>query len=77
MHTVVLTPTFLRDCKTAGVSEPELQDIVATVAAYIVGRQILFPLRSIPRATAHGRTISFVVAGFVFLASLAGLFLIG
>ncbi|WP_448072922.1 prolipoprotein diacylglyceryl transferase family protein [Georgenia yuyongxinii] len=51
--------------------------LVATVAAYIVGRQILFPLRSIPRATAHGRTISFVVAGFVFLASLAGLFLIG
>ncbi|WP_211338827.1 prolipoprotein diacylglyceryl transferase family protein [Georgenia muralis] len=46
--------------------------LVATVAAYVLGRQILFPLRSIPRATAHGRSISFVVAGLVLLASLVG-----
>lgn len=49
--------------------------LVATVAAYVVGRQVLFPLRSIPRATAHGRTVTFVVASLVLVGSLGALFL--
>jgi len=43
---------------------------VATLAAYVLGRQVLFPLRSIPRATAHGRTITLLVAALTLAVSL-------
>lgn len=48
--------------------------LVATIAAYVVGRQVLFPLRHIPRSTTHGRLLSLVVAGLTLPASVAGLF---
>lgn len=44
--------------------------LVATLAAYILGRQILFPLRSIPRATKYGPLITFAVADLVLTASI-------
>ncbi|NMR21057.1 prolipoprotein diacylglyceryl transferase [Cellulomonas fimi] len=49
--------------------------LVATVAAYVLGRQVLFPLRSIPRATAHGRVVSLVAAAVALVASLGPLLL--
>lgn len=49
--------------------------LVATVSAYVLGRQILFPLRDIPRATAHGRSVSLVAAAVALLASLVPLLL--
>ncbi len=35
---------------------------VGGVAAYVVVRQLLFPLRGVPRATRHGRQVTLVVA---------------
>lgn len=49
--------------------------LLATVAAYVLGRQFLFPLRSIPRATAHGRTVAMVVAAIVLVAAASALLL--
>ena len=43
---------------------------VATLAAYVLGRQVLFPLRSIPRITAHGRTITLLVAALALAVSV-------
>jgi phosphatidylglycerol:prolipoprotein diacylglycerol transferase len=43
---------------------------VAAVAAYTAGRQLLFPLREIPRATAHGRVVTLVVAGALSLTAV-------
>lgn len=40
-------------------------------AAYTVGRQLLFPLRGLPRKTVHGRQITLGVAGTVFLGAVA------
>lgn len=34
MHTVIETPTFIRDAADAGVSEAELADMVAYIAAH-------------------------------------------
>ena len=42
---------------------------VAAIASYTFGRQVLFPLRGLPRRTAHGRIIVMAVAGLVTLAS--------
>lgn len=44
---------------------------VAAIAAYTFARQLLFPLRGIPRTTAHGRTITMVLAGIVVTAAVA------
>lgn len=44
---------------------------VAGFAAYLFGRQLLFPLRSIPRATTHGRTAMLVGSGLVAVAAIA------
>ena len=41
--------------------------LVAGLAAYIAGRQLLFPLRDIPRATSWGR-VTTLVAGLIVLA---------
>jgi phosphatidylglycerol:prolipoprotein diacylglycerol transferase len=43
---------------------------VGVLAAYILGRQLLFPLRELPRQTNHGRVITAAVAGLVLLADL-------
>ncbi len=44
---------------------------VAAVAAYTFGRQVLFPLRDIPRTTAHGRTATMVVSGVIAVLAIA------
>lgn len=44
---------------------------VAGFALYLVGRQFLFPLRGVPRKTAHGRHITLVAASATFLATVA------
>ena len=41
------------------------------MAAYTLGRQLLFPLRDLPRHTAAGRTVTTVTAAGVLLVSLA------
>jgi phosphatidylglycerol:prolipoprotein diacylglycerol transferase len=46
---------------------------VAGLSAYTLGRQVLFPLRGIPRKTANGRVITMVVTGLVLLASVVPL----
>lgn len=44
---------------------------VAVLAAYTFTRQLLFPLRGIPRTTAHGRTITMMLAALIVTADLA------
>lgn len=44
---------------------------VGAVAAYTLGRQMLFPLRADPRYTAHGRTIAMAVAVLVIAGDIA------
>jgi len=44
---------------------------VAEFALYLVRRALLFPLRGLPRKTAHGRSITRVVASATFLAAVA------
>lgn len=41
------------------------------IAAYTLGRQLLFPLRNLPRNTSHGRRVTMAVAGGVLIAALA------
>lgn len=48
---------------------------VAGVTAYTAGRQVLFPLRGIPRDTAYGRQVMLVAASLVALAATAALLL--
>lgn len=44
---------------------------VGALAAYVLGRQILFPLRDIPRQTRHGRPLMITVAVLVLVADIA------
>ncbi len=44
---------------------------VGTIAAYTLGRQILFPLRDIPRKTAHGRSLTTVLAALAVVVDVA------
>ncbi len=44
---------------------------VAAIAAYTLGRQLLFPLRDLPRRTAHGRVLTMALAALVLVAALA------
>ena len=46
---------------------------VAGLAAYVVVRQLLFPLRGLPRATRHGRQVTQAVALLALLGALVGL----
>lgn len=46
---------------------------VAGMSAYVVARQLLFPLRGLPRVTAHGRQVSLVVAALALMASVGAL----
>lgn len=39
------------------------------LAAYVLARQLLFPLRELPRATRHGRTVVLVLASATLIAS--------
>lgn len=41
-----------------------------SVAAYTFARQVLFPLRDIPRATAHGRIVTMAIAGLVTVLAI-------
>jgi phosphatidylglycerol:prolipoprotein diacylglycerol transferase len=40
---------------------------LAGIAADTVARQVLFPMRSTPRATTHGRTATLVIAGLALI----------
>jgi phosphatidylglycerol:prolipoprotein diacylglycerol transferase len=44
---------------------------VGAVASYTLGRQLLFPLRSVPRSTASGRSWVMAASGVVLVADLA------
>lgn len=45
------------------------------IAAYTLGRQLLFPLRDLPRNTSHGRRLTMAVAGGVLVAALVAVVL--
>jgi phosphatidylglycerol:prolipoprotein diacylglycerol transferase len=49
--------------------------LVSSVAAYVLGRQLLFPLRSVARATTHGRLVTLVTASVVLPVATALLIL--
>lgn len=54
--------------------EPGSAVFVGSIAAYTLGRQVLFPLRDLPRHTRHGRLLTATAAGTVLtLAVLATL----
>ena len=44
---------------------------IGTIAAYTLGRQLLFPLRDNPRKTAHGRRLAMALTGLVVLIDVA------
>lgn len=46
---------------------------LAGLSAYTFGRQLLFPLRGIPRKTAHGRVVTLVATGLVLAGSVLAL----
>ena len=48
---------------------------LATVAVYTAARQLLFPLRDLPRATAHGRQLTLATSVAVTLVAVGGLLL--
>ena len=52
--------------------DPAVDGLVflAGVSAYTFGRQVLFPLRGIPRKTANGRLASMVITGLALMASV-------
>jgi phosphatidylglycerol:prolipoprotein diacylglycerol transferase len=43
---------------------------IAAIAAYTLGRQLLFPLRDLPRKTAQGRQLIMALSGLVLIADL-------
>ncbi|MBN9607925.1 MAG: hypothetical protein BGO26_06475 [Actinobacteria bacterium 69-20] len=44
---------------------------LAALAANTLGRQLLFPLRATPRATAHGRTATLLGSAFALTVAIA------
>ena len=54
-----------------GPSDPAGVVFVGALAAYTLGRQLLFPLRDLPRHTAHGRVLTTALAGAVLIVALA------
>ena len=44
---------------------------IGAMAAYTLGRQLLFPLRDLPRHTHHGRILTMAVAGAVLVIAVA------
>ena len=55
----------------ATTPQPRGVVFVGTIAAYTLGRQLLFPLRDNPRKTAHGRRLAIALTGLVVLAHVA------
>lgn len=53
-----------------GSPDPAGVVFVGSLAAYTLGRQLLFPLRDLPRHTSHGRQLTAVVAGAVLAAAV-------
>lgn len=45
--------------------------LVAVIAAYTLGRQLLFPLRSLPRNTRYGRTLTIVACVLALVGAVA------
>jgi phosphatidylglycerol:prolipoprotein diacylglycerol transferase len=43
---------------------------IAAITAYTLGRQLLFPLRDLPRKTAQGRQLIMALSGLVLIADL-------
>jgi phosphatidylglycerol:prolipoprotein diacylglycerol transferase len=43
---------------------------VGAIASYILGRQLLLPLRDLPRTTSYGRLVATAVSATVVLAEL-------
>jgi phosphatidylglycerol:prolipoprotein diacylglycerol transferase len=43
---------------------------VAAIAAYTFGRQLLFPLRDLPRHTSNGRLMTMALAGAAFMVAI-------
>lgn len=64
---VTFTVLALSDADPAGAV------FVATVAAYTLGRQLLFPLRSLPRNTRHGRSLVMLSTALAFVAAVLAL----
>lgn len=58
---------------TVGRNEPAGAVFVGALAAYTLGRQLLFPLRDLPRATRHGRTAMIAVTSALVVAAAAAL----
>lgn len=54
----------------AGAPEPAGLIFVGSGAAYTFGRQLLFPLRGLPRQTRHGRVIALATAATVLVADV-------
>lgn len=44
---------------------------IAAIAAYTLGRQLLFPLRDLPRHTDHGRTLTMGIAAIAIAVDVA------
>lgn len=53
-----------------GQPRPSGTVFVAAVAACTLGRQLLFPLRDVPRQTVHGRMIALILAAVALAAAL-------
>jgi phosphatidylglycerol:prolipoprotein diacylglycerol transferase len=51
--------------------EPAGSVFVGSIAAYTLGRQLLFPWRDLPRKTSHGRTLAAAAAAAIVLADVA------
>jgi phosphatidylglycerol:prolipoprotein diacylglycerol transferase len=51
-------------------AEPAGAVFVGAMAAYTLGRQLLFPLRDLPRKTLHGRRLTATLATAVVLADI-------
>ncbi len=55
---------------TAGLPEPAGTIFIGVVAAYVLSRQLLLPLRAESSKTRYGRAISFAIAAAVLIADL-------
>lgn len=54
----------------SGGSKPSGMVFVAAISAYTLGRQLLFPLRDLPRHTAHCRKLTMVAAVVVLVVAV-------
>lgn len=61
---LALLAVLLTDPPVAGVH------FATAIAAYTFGRQLLFPIRGIPRTTAHGRTLTMAAMAAVVVISI-------